>query len=311
MYKNQFIKFLERGTHDWKYARLTRVMGSGSIGDKIKEQSEVLLSHLPTSPCFYIGDVELNEISEGVGVVKVDGSDRISWDPAYEHIPFREMCICGKLMADTPEGPQSNKILINLQATSQDQMVHYQYGIRDWCINTVLLLMQHNGEEKLLYFPLTVCVTDQIVEDAGVKKDLMYYFLDTAPNISDVQQKAIEDTAKLALHVACYMLRLLSCKNAVVVKESMGGRKPNPKRPELDYNVIKIKLNKQQRFIYKGREVTEFPFHEREKYGIDRTCRGHFKTYGTGDRGLLFGKLAGTWWWSDRFGVKRDYELIK
>ena len=302
MYKNQFIKILnEQLGHSGLYC-----IGAGDMSREIAEQAKILTHNLPDLPCFYLGDILTTDLDHDLPFIHIENDRRLLWEGAFDHLPFQGMCICARLPSKLSTGETgATKVLINLQQV--DDMQRTAKGeIKEWCINTVLTLWE--GQiTKFIYFPLTVTVAAKM--DRGHL--CLNYYLDTATGIPDVQVPVIDQTAQVALNITCYMLKLLSCKNAVVVRESAGGRAPSAKRPELNYNTIRIKLTPSQRFVYRGKEIDEVPFHEREKYGLDGTCRGHFKTY-TEDA-PLFGKHVGTWWWSPRFNThrRRDYELVR
>ena len=116
------------------------------------------------------------------------------------------------------------------------------------------------------------------------------------------------NTSLINEFITYYFLKLLSCKNIITKDEYAGNSNKKKRIPELEYKTIQIQVPG-NKYVYQNKEYESIPFHDREKFGMTGQKRGHFKTYT--EEKPLFGRHAGTWWWSPIFDTsrKRDYEI--
>lgn len=102
-------------------------------------------------------------------------------------------------------------------------------------------------------------------------------------------------------------LTLLSCKNIVIKDRTYEKKGRIGVKKELDYKEIHIRLPGKG-IVYRGKQINEIPYNEREHYGLTGPRRGHFKTY-TPDA-PLFGKWVGTFYWHSIVGSGKDKTYI-
>lgn len=125
-----------------------------------------------------------------------------------------------------------------------------------------------------------------------------------------VDKHNLNKDASASIKMSLFFLGLLDCKNVIIKNKTYNKTKKVGTRRHLDYSEIYIRVPGNKVIVdEEGNEHKEFPFTEREKFGITSQKRGHFKTF-TEDK-PLFGKYSGTWWWSPQFqSPKKSYNVL-
>jgi hypothetical protein len=161
------------------------------------------------------------------------------------------------------------------------------------CPTCVSILTGHHGEVVALY----------LHEHGGLRIG------------NDEETSIIRSAVASYFNPALKALQLLSCRNVqtVAVRPRARDQRRHIKRYKrglIRYKVLSVKSHELRRLYRSSRRRNgepSLPVH---------LCRGHVKTYGTGGRKPLFGKLTGNWYWAPQLrGTKskglmlKDYEV--
>lgn len=320
MLKNEILKSLNKPSEKlWRYVK----QADKQTDHIMRMACEFFRTAISSIPCFYLGKMDAEDFvknHEDLAIFATERSDKefvVKYQPIFDHLPYDEFCLCWyEHYKQIPGLPIQYLVRIRkyepeLVPKHCRKPNHFLPWMMDSGVFYIDYPAIHPEIPKYTHFyPCRVLVShkyNEHLKNDSIKVEQL------SPLRSwqiDTNLLPIENVCWEWLHGVITLIRLLNCKNIEVRDRTTNTRK-NKRRPELDYKVLTIKTPGKG-ILYRGERIKEIQFDEREKFGMVGMKRGHFKTFGSDGRGLLFGKLAGTWWWSPIFNVhNRDYEVVQ